>query len=81
MLQITDLHTRYGDAHVLRGVSLHLPEGRALGLLGRNGMGKTTLIRSVLGYVRPAGGQVHWAHASGASSARRPATDSSVSSR
>jgi branched-chain amino acid transport system ATP-binding protein len=65
MLHITDLHTRYGDAHVLRGVSLHLPAGTALGLLGRNGMGKTTLIRSVLGYVRPAGGQVHWEHAGG----------------
>ncbi len=65
MLHITDLHTRYGDAHVLRGVSLHLPAGTALGLLGRNGMGKTTLIRSVLGYVRPAGGQVHWEHANG----------------
>ena len=64
MLHIADLHTRYGDAHVLRGVSLSLPEGTALGLLGRNGMGKTTLIRSVLGYVRPAGGQVHWEHAS-----------------
>ncbi len=63
MLHINDLHTRYGDAHVLRGVSLALPEGTALGLLGRNGMGKTTLIRSLLGYVRPAAGQVHWEHA------------------
>jgi branched-chain amino acid transport system ATP-binding protein len=60
MLDLTDIHARYGDSHVLRGVSLALPTGRALGLLGRNGMGKTTLIRVVMGYLRPAGGKVQW---------------------
>ena len=60
MLAITDLNTYYGDSHILRGVSLALGEGAALGLLGRNGMGKTTLIRTLMGYVRPAGGQVLW---------------------
>jgi branched-chain amino acid transport system ATP-binding protein len=45
---------------VLRGVSFALPAGTALGLLGRNGMGKTTLIRSVLGFVRAASGTVRW---------------------
>jgi len=52
LLTLTELHARYGDSHVLRGVSL--------GLLGRNGMGKTTLIRTAMGYVRAAGGTVDW---------------------
>jgi len=60
MLQITDLHTYYGNSHTLRGVSLELSAGTSLGLLGRNGMGKTTLIRSLMGYVRAASGQVRW---------------------
>ena len=60
LLTLTELHARYGDSHVLRGVSLEIPAGVSLGLLGRNGMGKTTLIRTVLGYVRAAGGSVAW---------------------
>ncbi len=60
MLSITDLHTYYGEAHILRGASLELPAGTALGLLGRNGMGKTTLIRTLMGYVRPASGRIGW---------------------
>ncbi len=60
LLSLTDLHARYGDSHVLRGVTLAIPAGRSLGLLGRNGMGKTTLIRTALGYVRAAGGNVAW---------------------
>ena len=60
LLSLTDLHARYGDSHVLRGVTLAIPAGRSLGLLGRNGMGKTTLIRTALGYVRAAGGSVAW---------------------
>ena len=58
MLSLADLHTYYGQAHILRGASLELPAGTALGLLGRNGMGKTTLIRSMLGLVRPRHGTV-----------------------
>jgi branched-chain amino acid transport system ATP-binding protein len=60
MLRLTDLHTYYGDSHTLRGVTLDLPAGTSLGLLGRNGMGKTTLIRSLMGYVRIARGRVEW---------------------
>ena len=60
LLTRTDLHARYGDSHVLRGVSLEIPAGVSLGLLGRNGMGKTTLIRTALGYVRAAAGGVGW---------------------
>jgi branched-chain amino acid transport system ATP-binding protein len=60
LLTLTDLHARYGDSHVLRGISLEIPAGVSLGLLGRNGMGKTTLIRTAMGYVRAAGGTVGW---------------------
>ena len=58
MLKIEGVNTYYGDSHILRGVDLHLPAATSLGLLGRNGMGKTTLIRTLMGYVRPASGQV-----------------------
>ena len=60
MLIVRDLNTYYGNSHTLRGVSLELPASTSLGLLGRNGMGKTTLIRSLMGYVRAASGQVRW---------------------
>ena len=60
LLAVTDLHARYGDSHVLRGVTIAIPAGRSLGLLGRNGMGKTTLIRTALGYVGAASGSVAW---------------------
>jgi branched-chain amino acid transport system ATP-binding protein len=60
MLKVEGLNTYYGDSHILRGVDLELPAGTALGLLGRNGMGKTTLIRSVMGYVRAASGRIAW---------------------
>ena len=60
LLQIQGLNTYYGDSHILRGVSLDLAKGTSLGLLGRNGMGKTTLIRSLMGYVPAAAGMVRW---------------------
>ena len=61
MLHIEALNAHYGESHILRGVSLSLQAGTSMGLLGRNGMGKTTLIRSVMGYVRPTSGAVRWA--------------------
>ena len=60
MLRATGLNTYYGESHILRGADLLIPERTAVGLLGRNGMGKTTLIRTLMGYVRPASGQVAW---------------------
>ncbi len=60
MLRIIELHAGYGDSHVLRGVSLELAAGTAMGLLGRNGMGKTTLIRALMGYVRTTSGSLQW---------------------
>jgi len=58
MLKLEGINTYYGDSHILRGVDVELPPATSLGLLGRNGMGKTTLIRTLMGYVRPASGRV-----------------------
>ncbi|RJF96309.1 ABC transporter ATP-binding protein [Noviherbaspirillum saxi] len=60
MLTIESLNTYYGDSHILHGVDIHIPAGKAVGLLGRNGMGKTTLIRSLMGYVPAASGKIRW---------------------
>ncbi len=60
LLHATGLHAYYGDSHILRGVDLTLSAGEAVGLLGRNGMGKTTLIRTLMGYVRARQGRVQW---------------------
>ncbi len=58
MLEERDIHTYYGDSHILQGVSLKVEKGKVVGLLGRNGMGKTTLIRSIIGFTPPRQGQV-----------------------
>ena len=58
MLTTQGLHTHYADSHILRGVEVELPASTSVGLLGRNGMGKTTLIRTLMGYVHPTSGQV-----------------------
>ena len=49
IVEVNDLHTYYGASHILRGIDFSLRQGECLGLLGRNGMGKTTTIRSVFG--------------------------------
>jgi branched-chain amino acid transport system ATP-binding protein len=61
LLQIENLSAGYGEAIVLPGVSLSLAEGEALALLGRNGMGKTTLINSIVGVTRYRGGTIRLA--------------------
>jgi branched-chain amino acid transport system ATP-binding protein len=53
LVDAEELHTFYGSSHVLHGVSFRVRRGEALGLMGRNGMGKTTLLRTILGLVRP----------------------------
>ena len=58
LLAAQDLHTHYGASHVLHGVDFSVDRGETVGLMGRNGMGKTTLLRSLLGFVRPSGGSV-----------------------
>jgi len=60
MLQVEALHAHYGAAHVLHGVTMLIEPGTSVGLLGRNGMGKTTLIRTIMGYVRASEGSVQW---------------------
>jgi branched-chain amino acid transport system ATP-binding protein len=54
MLQLTDVHSYYGEAHVLQGLSLTVAPGEIVALLGRNGMGKTTAIRSIMNLRDPA---------------------------
>jgi branched-chain amino acid transport system ATP-binding protein len=58
MLEVRDLQTAYGRSQVLFGVSMSIGEGQVATLLGRNGMGKTTTVRSIMGIVRPQGGKI-----------------------
>ena len=58
ILEIQDIHTYYGDAYVLQGLSLKVEEGQILGLLGRNGVGKTTLVNSIVGFNPPRRGKI-----------------------
>ncbi|ODT33881.1 MAG: ABC transporter ATP-binding protein [Lautropia sp. SCN 70-15] len=58
LIEARGLHAHYGQSHILQGLSLSIARGAAVGLLGRNGMGKTTLIRTLLGLVRASGGSV-----------------------
>ncbi len=58
MLAVEDVHTYYGESHVLHGVSFHVPKGTLAALLGRNGMGKTTTIRSIIGFNSPRQGKI-----------------------
>ncbi len=52
------LHTHYGQSHILRGIDFVVGQGQTIGLMGRNGMGKTTLLKSIMGIVNPSGGGV-----------------------
>jgi branched-chain amino acid transport system ATP-binding protein len=58
ILQATDIHAWYGSSHVLHGVDLSIESGQTVGLLGRNGMGKSTLIRTLLGHVSQRMGRI-----------------------
>ena len=58
MLEIDDIHTWYGDSYVLQGVSLEVKDATVVALLGRNGMGKTTTIRSIMGLTPPRQGSI-----------------------
>ncbi len=60
MLVVDDIHTYYGESYVLQGVSLHVLRGQVVAVLGRNGMGKTTLIRSIIGFVAPRRGRISY---------------------
>jgi branched-chain amino acid transport system ATP-binding protein len=60
LLGVEDIHSAYGLSRVLFGISLEVAAGECVCLLGRNGVGKTTTIRSVMGLIRPSSGRVLW---------------------
>ena len=57
LVEVEDLHTYYGKSHILDGVSLTVGRGEVVGLLGRNGVGKSTTLKTIMGIVNPARGQ------------------------
>ena len=58
MLKVEDIHTYYGASHVLQGISLAIEPGEAVAVIGRNGVGKTTLMRSIVGLTPPRRGRI-----------------------
>ena len=60
LLAVEDLHTHYGEAHILQGVSLAVGEREVVTLIGRNGAGKTTTLRSIMGVAPPSGGRIRF---------------------
>ena len=60
MLELIDIHTYYGESYVLQGLSMNVEEGSVVALLGRNGMGKTTTIRSIIGFNPPRRGTIRF---------------------
>ena len=63
MLQVNALHTHYAKSHILHGVNLTVEAGEIVCLLGRNGVGKSTTLKSLMGLVKPSAGSVMcWPH-------------------
>ncbi len=58
LLEARGIHAWYGSSHVLHGIDIHVDRGETVGLLGRNGMGKSTLLRAILGHVREREGRI-----------------------
>jgi branched-chain amino acid transport system ATP-binding protein len=58
MLEVTDLKAHYGFSYILQGISLRVGRGAVIAVLGRNGVGKTTLVHSIVSFVRPSGGVI-----------------------
>lgn len=58
MLELINVHTHYGLSHVLQGVSIQVRAGEVVGLFGRNGVGKTTVMKTIAGWLTPSGGRV-----------------------
>ena len=56
LLDVTDLNTYYGESHALQDISLNVAEGEIVALLGRNGMGKSTTLKSIMGLLKPRSG-------------------------
>ena len=64
LVRVEDVHTYYGKSHILHGVSLDVAPGEVVGLLGRNGVGKSTTLKTIMGLVRPSRGTVRFNGAS-----------------
>jgi branched-chain amino acid transport system ATP-binding protein len=60
LVRVEDVHTYYGKSHILHGVSLEVAPGEVVGLLGRNGVGKSTTLKTIMGLVRPSRGSVQF---------------------
>jgi len=60
MLTLDGVHTYYGKSHILHGVSIEVKAGEVVGLLGRNGVGKTTLVNSIVGFTPPRRGKIYF---------------------
>ncbi len=58
MLQLTNLNVYYGESHILRNVDMSIPEGEMVCLIGRNGVGKTTLLKTIMGLLKPRTGSI-----------------------
>ena len=58
MFKIDNLHVHYGLSHVIQGVSIEAAPGEVVGIFGRNGVGKTTLMKTIAGWVKPSGGSI-----------------------
>ena len=60
MLEVKDIHSYYGKSHILQGVSINLKEGELVCLLGRNGVGKSTTLKSIMGLVKASAGSIRF---------------------
>ena len=58
LIDVQGLNTHYGASHILQGINFSVPRGETIGLMGRNGMGKSTLLKSIMGLVKPSSGAV-----------------------
>jgi branched-chain amino acid transport system ATP-binding protein len=58
MLEIRNLHTHYGPSHIIQGIDLSVRDGEVMGVFGRNGVGKTTLLKAIAGWVTPTQGEI-----------------------
>jgi branched-chain amino acid transport system ATP-binding protein len=58
MLEIRNLQTHYGASHIIQGINLSLRAGEVFGVFGRNGVGKTTLLKTIAGWIKPTGGEI-----------------------